>query len=434
MANQLLGITQGRGSFLGGADEGAGKTVFLTAVFFVYIFNLELAGGGGVSLSSLIVLLVCGLPFYPRREGLSFYVAHGLLIVLLFLIPFLWTAAYAIYYATDAIVLTVSAIKTFIWAWIVALVLFYSSDRQHSFRQRVIEVVLIPLVAALFLQSIFVLLSFFIPGFSEWVGSVLVTKGNLTGLEDFRSKGFANSGGANMAMVFSFGVVASITLFHYLRQSRYLLIAFFITLTSALVGRSGVVAGIALLMLYYTIYGSKVKLTASLGLCVFAGVLFLASDMGLLGLFAPDSAWMKWFFTEASESVTQLSEMIGYELSGADALFGAGFFEEATGQYERSDSGFVKSIYALGIPMAIYFYGIIFYIFSRGLHVERARSDPFLTFLLILISLMLFAFEMKECMLCQNMTGRVLFLLANIAFLFKLECAAPPEACVRGNG
>lgn len=395
------------------------RNIFCAIIVFLYIFNLELKGFDGVALSYLIFLLVLTLPFRLKSGVWHNYLMHGIFTFLLFVPPFIWAAANSYYYDSDAVILLLLTLKTFIWAWVIAFLVFDLYCHSGSFKQYFLDI-LKSFVFALSLQSIFIIASFFISGFSELVNTVFVAKGNLTGLEDFRSKGLANSGGANMSMLLSFGVMASIILFNVFRQYRYFIIAVFITIAAAFVGRSGFVSGISIIMLYYFFYGSRVALILLFLLVLCIGFLFPIENFIVI-----DSNWANWFFLEASVSVSDLISMIENKIDFISLLVGAGFFEDAIGQYERSDSGFVRAIYALGMPLAIYFYWVVLRTLWSGLKMVNFQSifvkTSFMYFTLVMVVLFLFAFELKESMLYQNMTGRFLFWLTNMMLLFKLK-------------
>lgn len=405
------------GQLASASPRGLASTIFFSFIVFLYLFNLELQGMGGLALSHLILLLALRLRFrYPVVVWYS-YLRHGILVSLLFVPPLLWTAAYFYYYQSDAITLMLATIKTYIWSWCVALLMFDMYNRDDSFKRNLLKV-LAAFVFALIAQSIFILLSFFYSPFSKFVNTLLVVKGNLTGLEDFRSKGLANSGGANMSMLLSFGVVTSVCLFYDLRQSKYFIFAIVMAVASALVGRSGLIFSTLFITLYCLICGFKTKLF--IFLLLFLLVLLLAGNS-----IDVNSAWGKWFFLEAGDSVSELQSMIFSETDITSLLYGAGFFENPIGQHERSDSGFVRAIYALGLPLAIYFYSVVIFVFLSALKTVKAgvhvASMSFLYFAIIMTVFMLLAFEFKESMLYQNMTGRALFWIANSIVLLRLR-------------
>ena len=390
-----------------------------TALVFLYLFNLELKSLGGFALSYLILLLVLRLPFQSSTGFSLPYLRHGAAVFLLLLPPFVWTLVYFYYYQSDATILLVSAIKTFVWSWCVAALLCELYLRDGSF-ERYLSNILASFVFALVAQSVFIVLSFIDPGFSEFVNSLLVAKGNLTGLEDFRSKGLANSGGPNMSMLLAFGVVASLWLFHLIGRSKYFLFAIFMAIASALVGRSGFIAALLVITLYCFLGRLKIWLAVFVFLLLVLGLLFSVQT-----LIDTNTPWAKWFFLEAGDSVSDLRSMIFNTTDVISLVYGAGFFEIPVGDHERSDSGFVKAVLSLGVPLALYFYGVIFFIFRSAFQTMRERirlGRGALFYLAIAVTLlMLAAFEFKESMLYQNMTGRALFWFANMVVIFRLR-------------
>lgn len=412
--NQIHGITSVSSWF-----RGASKHVVSTAIIFLYIFNLELEGAGGFALSYLILISAIWFPLEKTRRILQPYLRKAIYILLLLVPLLVWTAANSYAYDSDAIVFSLLAIKTYGWSCCVALLIYHFYDHSHTFEQFLVGV-LVSFVLALLLQSFFISISFFANEFAESVNQFLVAKGNLTGLEEYRSKGLANSGGANMSMLLSLGVMASMTIFHLTRQKRYFVIAVLITIASALVGRSGFFVGITFLVLYASLFCSKRKFGLLVG--VILGLFVISITTGIL---ETDSAWGVWFFSEAGNSVSDLMSMVAVAPDAATLLFGAGFFEEAIGQYNRTDSGFMKSVYVLGVPLALYFYAVVVYISKPAFKLVKENIQLFkpsyVYFVTMMFVLALCFFEFKEAMLYQNMTGRALFLFANLATLFHLK-------------
>lgn len=398
------------------------KSVIRTLVVFLYLFNLELEGMGGIALSSLILILAIWLPLGSKRDILQPYLSNAVFILLLFLPPLAWAAAYTYFYGSDAIVLPWSALKTYGWSCCVALILYDFYDQNYTPKQFLVSA-LSSLVFSLLLQSIFILISFFVVEFAELVNNILIAKGNLTGLEEHRSKGLANSGGANMSMLLSFGVMAAISVFHLIRQKRYFIFALFITFASALVGRSGFFAGAGFIALYSLLFEPKIRL--GLYSFIILGVFLTATEFKGISLLEADNAWGNWFFLEAENSVSDLISMVSDMPDMASLIIGAGFFEDAVGSYSRTDSGFMKAINVFGVPLALYFYGVVVYILlCGGKPFSRHNNLPhtyFYYFVTVMFVVVMVSFEFKESMAYQNMTGRALFLFANLAMLFHLK-------------
>lgn len=387
-------------------------------IVFVYIFNLELSGFGGLAVAHFILFLGLGLINKLNTRSFLAYCRKGAITVLFFVPPFFWAGTHSFFLGSDAIDLPLLTLKTYIWSWLVVLIVFFNFYKNDSFDAFFSEILKI-FVMAIFLQSIFVWLTFIFSDIADRINAVLSVKGNLTGLESFRSKGLANSGGANMSMLFSFGVVAAIYLNLIYKLRLYIYIAIFMTLSAALVGRSGFIAGFAFIFLYGFLLGSK-RTKFLLFLLPTMTIFFLASLVTFFEIDI-DNPWVKWFFLESGDSLSELESMVGNKSDLISLIFGAGFFESAFGGHTRSDSGVIRATFVFGIPMACYFYFSVFYSYWSGFKTVAYRHRPLkyqLILMFLIFLLMIFLFEIKESMFYQNMTGRALFFLSNILILF----------------
>lgn len=378
---------------------------------FSFVFNVELARPEGLSLS--LIALVIGFfallftgrlpePLRGQRTLLAFALA----------VPALYIATFqTALRETDANTLAQLYLKTLVFV-VLSTSVFHGLFLRGCTAKRSVDFLLKSVTWAFVLQAGFVMLSFVNPAFRDAIDAVLTAKGNLTGLEGFRVKGLANSGGANLSMAMSLAAIMGA--YVALNGGRWLYAAAVLVIMAAstFVGRSGLVGfGVAAVAfcLYVFVTGrvSRTRVAGVLAGCVALGLVTAAATSNL-----DDDIllWWNWFAGQAGDSVADVWDMYAHDFSVKDALIGKGYFETQTNGNDRSDVGYLKTIFSVGFPAAILFYAGLMLVYSHGARAFVALSGQKAIarlFTVLLIALVFF-FESKEAMAYQNFTGRLM--------------------------
>jgi hypothetical protein len=202
------------------------------------------------------------------------------------------------------------------------------------------------------------------------------------------------------------------------------LAAIVIVASNVFTGRTGLIFGALFLSaLVFSLVFAAVKKGFSAApklvlLCVFL-FLFANAVLGFdLDAEARDWAfeWLEGLATGhlRSESSDELGTMLFLPTQAHHLLFGIGFFEGDSTLYPRSDSGYVKTIFSVGLIFGAMLY---FGIGRMFWHVSRVPGGSRL--LVICVLLFMFIVEIKEPFLYQNYAARVICLLSGGAIFVK---------------
>ncbi|MBN8507205.1 MAG: hypothetical protein J0L57_01190 [Burkholderiales bacterium] len=399
----------------------------LSATFvFCIVFNVELAQPEGLSLSVLALLIGTLVLVATNRLVLvrerRFLVSFGLTLPALYL-SFVHTQLLQ----SDAQTLALLYLKTQVYVF-VAICVFWSLFLRaaRSTPEQLSQFVMASIVWAFAAQALFVLYSFVSPEFRASIDGLLLAKGNLTGLEGFRFKGLANSGGANLSMAMSFAAAMAAYLAIAARRPVYAMLALLILAASALVGRSGLV-GFAVIGLAFLV---RTLLAADLPRLRTIGALTVVGGLAALGVAAADMSpdddtmlWWNWFSGEAVDSLGELWGMYTHDPSIVDLLVGKGVFEVEPVGNAASDPGYLKAVFAVGVPAALLFYAglLVVYVSGARAFASMASNKRIAATFVALLVFLIFFYESKESMAFQNFTGRLML----FAFLlFKIIAAA----------
>lgn len=240
-------------------------------------------------------------------------------------------------------------------------------------------------------------------------------------LHPFKVRGFISGAGAGLSV----GDAVGVQCFAYLTWRRRLnpVVALacstVIVAATIFIGRTGLIFGLIflvgqfLLVLYMTadVRRSGIALLLVLSLCF--------AVYTLISRFEIDAGAAQWAFewynavsdrsfstgsTDALQTMLLLPEKATYLLTGI------GLFEGESPIMDRSDSGYIRTVLSLGLPLAALTYGVIVGIFARTAQAFP-ESRRFVVGVLGLMAIV----EIKEPFLYQNVTGRIVFLFAGAA-------------------
>ncbi|CAN5787255.1 hypothetical protein BH11GEM2_BH11GEM2_06910 [soil metagenome] len=193
-----------------------------------------------------------------------------------------------------------------------------------------------------------------------------------------------------------------------------------ILISTIFIGRTGLLIGIPLfviqigLVVYMGRRDSRSRAIALLTLAACAAAVYYVTTKVTLD--AEVGRWaFEWYdaLTEGSYSTSStddLQTMLYLTDDPMHLLLGVGLFEGASRVEVRTDSGYVRTILVLGLPLALLLYAVI-----TGMMARIARAFPDTRPFVLLSILILFIVEVKEPFFYQNMVARMLFLLAGAA-------------------
>jgi hypothetical protein len=249
--------------------------------------------------------------------------------------------------------------------------------------------------------------------------------GHTNYVESFRSKGFASSGGSSLSVGLAMSAILSIFL---IKQSKgfyaflWLITTFIISCSTLFVGRTGTFLLLGFLLLQSVNILSIKKIITSI---------FMVSALYYSSSFLNDTQTnivysyslepIKNYIemgTFSSNSTTALKSMF-YMPDLEHLLWGAGYWRYPTHNYQLSDVGYLKVLFAFGIFGFIVFYSYqIFIYYSAYKYYVRIKNFKF--GFLFLFSFP-FIIEFKEEYFLQNYAFKMLILLIMFAFLNKKQ-------------
>jgi hypothetical protein len=298
-------------------------------------------------------------------------------------------------------------------------------DRPDDASKFILELVQLVMLAIL-LNSVIMLLEYFVPGVKDTIESYLIQSdsSNIDYAEHpFRLRGFASSGGAALSIVNALGVMFVIFLVWRGAMSGLfgLLAAAVMAVSNIFAGRTGLIASLAFSVLLLAFLLWRSARTGLTGLIRAIGLLILTSCFisGVLNIDF-DAEASRWAFEwvdgltsgkVSSSSSDELGGMLYLPTNAIDLLFGVGFFEGESSQYLRSDSGYVKTVLSVGLLFGGLMYAFIGWLLFKVVEVSREYR-----WLVIAVLGFLYIVEIKEPFLYQNFAARVLFFLSGSAW------------------
>lgn len=262
-------------------------------------------------------------------------------------------------------------------------------------------------MVAIIIQAFFVFNTVVDPDFRDWVEHVLVMGGNVDFSEGVRFSGFTNSGAASVALQLGLGVAAALVLFSQSRSnfSRIVLLfsAIVISISTVFVGRTGLYVSLLFLLAFIPISGRSMIVPFTLifimGFAVAYIYSFSSGGFEVASGGANLDRTFNWafdvFIFGESDSANSLASTLSNvrELSVSELLIGSGRVINHDGSnYSGHDSGYIHSLYSLGLPLSLLFYATILYIFLRHLRKLSGR----LKYIGVMLVLLVFLLEIKE--------------------------------------
>lgn len=292
------------------------------------------------------------------------------------------------------------------------------------------------------LQTLFIFVSFISFDFKLFTAAVLPATGNIDSLRLNRVRGFSNSSGATLSLVQAIGAFSAfyLALFRYRKLKAYVLVVMGLAILSSVVvvGRTGLVSGflmtvifLILITCYKSKFALKLPVVLSVGMLsmslisVFTFNYFLSEEIKELFL-NKVLPWAFEFFTSGAEgkigthSTSQLREMLFLPDTLKTIFFGDGFFQTETGNYMKTDSGYVRMIFAIGIIGSTLLYLPLLLLVVKA--VKCSPSFYYQAFLISLVTVMALN-EIKEPFLLKPQIYPLILMLLLAPIFQRKSCA-----------
>lgn len=275
------------------------------------------------------------------------------------------------------------------------------------------------------LNSIIIVISFFIPEVRLFIESLLYQQegSNIDYMNiDWRLRGIAAAGGASLSVFLAFSVVCGVICNKekLLSSNFFLLCSSIILLAQFFVARTGLILSLIVFSIWFAVELFKFRPRFYLVLSVFSTLLtlfFIAfyEELSTILPFALE-IFYNFFSGEGLEtgSTNELIEMLVFPSDPLYLSFGFGCFEGC--QIYRSDSGYLKTVSAIGLllSLVIYFVAFYFFVFKVANLISAGKCYWFLFVVLLFIS------EVKEPFIYQNYLARALIFLVCFYYVRKV--------------
>lgn len=240
------------------------------------------------------------------------------------------------------------------------------------------------MVSVITINSVIILFSGFFPDVKNFIEVILSQEyeSNINYAESFRLRGLSASGGFALSAVIVIGVIFSIFLnFNSLLSTKKTFVIIFTMASSQIfIARTGLFISIILFLfwLLYVIFFKKDRLSILLMIVLGAMVLSIASTIfsDKLASILPWAMEIFYNFLHGegfrTNSTDELMSMYNVPSDLMKIILGFGFFE-ADISY-RSDSGFIKTLYSIGLfSLPLYLYHVYFLLYYLPVKFKKYR-------------------------------------------------------------
>lgn len=416
--------------FRGRPGVSAVRRCSILLFLFLFLLSPYLDVGGGMLNAGVVTSLIFFLFFWPLLIRVVVRPSFLFLAVPL--------AAFVLYnsmvslagYQGPVTMFTQLAIKMMFYVAVGFVLAMYLGEFQLS-EEQVTELLLRLVLYVVIINSALALVFFLNQELRTLAESFLYSDESMNinyELNTRRMRGLASSGGAALSVFHALGIILSAWLYLSGRIG-ILLFAFssvLIACSMLVIGRSGIVLLVVsfplLVVLGYVNSTSPNRLkTVALVLLILMAILSLPL---LAWMILPRSMfeYAIGFLYGGIEGVKEegtlaiIASFYQFPQNISELLMGVGNYSGAFAADTSADPGYMKTITALGIPLAVVFY-MLAAIFSVVLVFARDCSY-FIRGIMILMVFAVLVVELKEPFLLQNYTGRLFWLLFGCAAFY----------------
>ncbi|WP_417538253.1 hypothetical protein [Marinomonas sp.] len=280
-------------------------------------------------------------------------------------------------------------------------------------------------VFAVALNSFLIILSFFIVDFRDVLESIMAENAasNIDYSEGFRLRGLAAGGGFALAAMTIIGSICLVLINFRGKigtKTSFLLFIVFIV-SQIFVARTGLIFTFVIFSfwLLYSLLLGKQKKDIIFSISFFILVSFFVFSYLYSSFQEQLSKVLPWAFELFNnllsgnglhtKSSDDLMTMFNVPSDLFKIIFGFGFYESSVDF--RSDSGYVKSLYSVGVFGVVIY---LFHVFMMLIYLPKKFPNFSIFFYVLLFFVLLM--EIKGPILYQNYTARFIFLLYGLSF------------------
>lgn len=416
----------------------------LVVLFLIFFFilaprlDLKIVIHMGIFSVALIVMLVA-----VRQRNIFSLPRQLLFVAAFFLFLALYHLSFALIYGNDGIYffsICISIIVSVTFGWLLAFYLF----KQGLSTGVVLDQLLMTCAIVAILNATVVLIEYLLPDIKLIIESYLwqAPDGGIDYVSHpFRLRGLAGAGGATLSVFHALAVILliNLTVSKKIAAGFALFGSIVISCSNIFLGRTGLILSLlftSVLLLIVLIQNLKYGfygVVRSVGVSILVLIV-----LNFLSNFDVDPAAAGWAFEWVdglssgkleSASSDDLKSMLFLPDNPIHLLFGIGFFEGVGNIYPRSDSGYLKTILSIGVPLSVALYSCIIFMFFRL--VKLSSKNMWLV--ISILGVMCFI-EVKEPFFYQNYGARMIFLLSGAAmFLLTKRGSTPKEIRLESN-
>ncbi|UJF23143.1 hypothetical protein [Shewanella sp. OMA3-2] len=274
------------------------------------------------------------------------------------------------------------------------------------------------------LNAMIVIFSFLIPDFRVFLESYLYQNIN-SNIDyesvDWRLRGLAAAGGASTSVFMAFcmvlGLIASRA--KYIIPTKALCFSLIILVSQMFIARTGLMLGMFFIFFWFAIEFFKFKpkfviFSFLLLMILFGCFYYFENEIQRILPFAFEVFYNLMSGDGASsESTKELMSMLTFPDRVQYLTLGFGCFEGCL--LYRSDSGYLKTLAAIGLPLTMLVYLFLFFVLYSWL----PKRIPYGSYFWKVMILFIFIIEIKEPFLYQNYLSRALIFL--VVYLFVID-------------
>ena len=294
-----------------------------------------------------------------------------------------------------------------------------------------VELLIKLLVFVVFVNSVIILLEFSIPSLKTLIESILYyDEGMNINYRDhsFRMRGVASAGGASLSVFHAVGVLGTIWLFLRKRMDALTMIcvAAIVVASLLIIGRTGLiiiaVVGCALVFVIgFKRFGYiriRPMFVLMISLFIVVTLPAMASNWLSQGIYEYSVGFLYGGLGAIADEGTAstIISFFHFPANVGEIFYGAGNFSGAFEEGISTDSGYMKTFTALGLPVSVFLYFTVPFLLFRN--IKRVEIDSDVKALLFSLILAIAISEVKEPFLLQGYTARFFWLISGCCAVY----------------